>query len=619
MLKKQLFILISWLVPAGGVFFSCSSSPHDNLYKENICELKGLAGEEVKRGFEGRLTHFVTDSQSAAIRIFHHDSAETSGGWKGEHAGKWLYAASLAFERTHSPLLLASIREVCQFLSHHQHPNGYLGTYADSIRFYANPVQPRQTWDVWNAGYLLKGLIAAYRTTGDSLCLKTAERLAGLFIATFRTGGKNICNSGCFSGTASCGIIGEFADLYQITHNEEYLGFAVFVIEELNRRPGTQIVDKLLKEYDLAQVGEGKMYETLRCINGMIKVYFHTHSSHLLTAALHAWNDVIKGHLNAAGGPCGGVGIHPECFNNNYMFSCYYNSETCALMEWMEMNRLLLKATGKVCFAEELEKSVYNAVPGASFQDGNGWVYHSVMNGPRQRTSEWACCSSSGAIILETIPRLFYSSCNDTLMIHLYGPSKTTVMLDAIPVTIEQETSYPFEGNIRIKITVPVKKKFFLKLRIPAWVKENEVCINGKNISAHPLSYYLLAKKWHNDTLNVVFPFSLRSIEKTEAYNYKGEYIDKEIHYRAFYYGPLLYATAWKDEKQHPDPIVVSSSFSLSSFTSVSSPEGYEGKIFRLETDGYSLLFAPYYQIGKTENGSFHTVWINTTAAKCIQ
>ena len=72
--------------------------------------------------------------------------------YNGEHAGKWLYAASHAYSRTQDPKLLSNIISVADFLISQQQDNGYIGCYKNEKRFYHIPENGAYCleWDLWN-------------------------------------------------------------------------------------------------------------------------------------------------------------------------------------------------------------------------------------------------------------------------------------------------------------------------------------------------------------------------------------------------------------------------------------------------------------------------------------
>src|SRR5688572_31408010 len=71
--------------------------------------------------------------------------------WDGEHVGKWLHAATLAWVNTGDPALRSKLDETVTLLCSYQLPDGYLGTYLEEKRW--------TSWDVWAHKYNLIGLI----------------------------------------------------------------------------------------------------------------------------------------------------------------------------------------------------------------------------------------------------------------------------------------------------------------------------------------------------------------------------------------------------------------------------------------------------------------------------
>ena len=59
--------------------------------------------------------------------------------WQGEHLGKWLHAATLAWLATRDGKLRAALERNVERLLATQLPDGYLGTYAPESTFVARP------------------------------------------------------------------------------------------------------------------------------------------------------------------------------------------------------------------------------------------------------------------------------------------------------------------------------------------------------------------------------------------------------------------------------------------------------------------------------------------------
>jgi uncharacterized protein len=599
----------------------CSCSSHDtnryvNQEKVDMSTVKveGLLGKALESSRNGRLKWFIQDENSEAIRMYHHDSVKISPSlwYKGECAGKWLYAAALCVERTNDDTIKQHIRKVADFLVSQQEKNGYLGTYNDTARFCGNPVKPRQTYDLWMNGYVMQGLQEAYKIFHEVKYLNAIKGIADLCINTYQPGNKSIVNAGPFGGMGSACVMEHFVDLYSLTKEKKYLDFAIFCLNELDSRPGTEIVKRTLQNYDAAQINEGKMYEMLRCYTGIAKLYRITRDTTYLRIIKNAWNEVHQYHLNAAGAPCGGVGIHPECYNVRYMFTPYSNSETCALMAWMSLNIQLLQITGEAKYAEQLENAGYNALLGAQFPDGYGWIYHSVMNGARKLTNPFQCCPSSGTIAMEELPGSIYTINKNGININVYTPSSANLKYRHCGIEIKQVTNYPFEGKIHLKINPAHIVKFRLSVRIPEWATNSLINVNGKKVSnPTPGTYKHISRRWKNgDIVDITFPFQIRTKTQTAEYNEKGWYLDGKTDYTAIYRGPLLYSTERMDVIDAQNPILVGKDFLSSSLIPIKSVQNVDGQSYELKLKDQSFLFVPYFEVGNRIEGSYHAVWL---------
>ena len=71
-------------------------------------------------------------------------------------------------------------------------------------------------------------------------------------------------------------------------------------------------------------------------------------------------------------------------------------------------------------------------------------------------------------------------------------------LADGTPVTISQETNYPFDGTIKVMVDLPQPKEFTLALRIPAWSAKTAVSASGDAVpDVRPGSYLALNRRWN--------------------------------------------------------------------------------------------------------------------------
>ncbi len=609
-MKKLTLLFITLLL----LIASCKPDNGIQLTDASSIIIGGPLGRALDSSTQGRMKWFMVDEKTEGVRIYHIDSAKISlsKGWKGEAVGKWMVAASHCVMRTHDETIKKHLLTIADFLISQQNAEGYIGTFNDTARFYGHPKKNDQNFDLWMVGYVMQGLMEVYKISLDEKYLIAARKIADLCIGTFQQGNKKIVNSGPFSGTASACVLEHFTDLVEITNEKKYLDFAEFCVQELEKRPGVEIITRNHLKYDQAQVGEGKMYELLHCYAGIAKLYKLTGKKEYLTIVENVWYEIAKYHQNAAGAPCGGVGIHWECFNNRYMFSPYFRSETCAMMDWLKLNKFLLEISGDVKYAEQIEKIVYNALLGAKFNDGWGWVYHSVMNGQKVLTAQYACCSNSGSISLEEIPPVIYGLRNNGICVNIYTPSKTSVDYKGNKIGIAQTSNYPFDGKIILNINPEKESKFILALRIPSWVGNSEFLLDGKKVTADVSKYYEIKRTWKKgDVIELNFPMTFRTVQAIQEYNHKGEYLDGQTKYISIYKGPLLYsAENWKDTQDSCNAITVSGNFSGSQLTAVAVPQGLQGDAYEVTSKKGNHLLVPYFESANLKYSSYRAIWL---------
>lgn len=448
--------------------------------------------------------------------------------WDGEHVGKWLHAATLAWANTGDPALRAKLDYVAAELVKCQLDDGYLGTYLPKDRW--------TEWDVWAHKYNLIGLITYVRYTGNLAPLAACRRMADLLCNTFgdAPGRRDIIKAGYHVGLAPTSVLEPMVLLYRLTGEARYLDFCNYILRAWEQPDGPKIISTLLTSKRVDKVGNGKAYEMLSCLNGALEYYRTLGDPKILEACLNAWQDIVKNRLYITG-----AASYGEMFHGDYDLPNVNNvGETCVTVTWLQFNAQLLRLTGQARFAEQLEHVVLNQLFGAQRCDGAAWGYYVQMEGkkPYSSTLDGHCCLSSGPRGVALIPTFAWTTDSQGLVVNLYDSGTASLALpDQTKVRLTMDTLYPGDAQIRIGIEPAEKRAFSIKLRIPAWCPNSLLAVNGKRLIAQSGTdgYLQVRRTWRKgDRIDLTLPLEPRVI----VGDHKNE---GKI---AVFYGPLVLA-----------------------------------------------------------------------------
>lgn len=598
--------------------------------------LGGPLGEAIEASRRGRLHHFITGADSPAITIFgaEHTRQNTEGDWYGEHAGKWLVASAKAVARGDDPILREQLREVADYLLACQGDDGYLGNYAPERRFMRRqPPKPvtwdgapaLRTWDIWTHSYLILGLIETWRALADDAYLAAAQRIGDLCWRTLGEGDIDITTLGNHFGMSATVLMDPAVELYAATGDERYLALAELILGQADAEPRLALLTRALAGADASEIATGKAYQLAWNLVGLAKLHRATGKPAYRDAIDHLWRNIRDHHLTLGGGPWGGVAHRSrEVFNPAGVFSPQAYVETCSVLAWLQLNRELLQISGEARYAEEIERTAYNDLLGASAPNGEDWCYYSFPNGPRVHTTYWRCCKSSGAMAWEELPALAYGvSAHGEVQVNLYSAGQAQLELPAGSVGIAQSGGYPFEGRVELVISPSRPMHFGLRLRIPAWAQAAQVRVNGEQVDevAAAGEWCVLVREWRaGDVVALDLPMRPqlhhrlnRNVQESRAPD--GSPVAQQVlryEYVGLTRGPLVYATPLIDGYKHEETVRLPASPPETWLCERPAPAGEPGVEVEMRLECRApLRFAPYYRAGGREDGGWRLGWLS--------
>lgn len=478
-------------------------------------QLTGFLGDRVARNATNRLLQVNEDALLAGFRKRPGEQA-----WIGEHVGKWLHAATLAWVNTRNPELRAKLDRVVVELLKTQEPDGYLGTYTPETRFgkFRNA-----DWDVWVHKYNLIGLLTYHRYTGNEEALRAAVRIGDLLVKTFGPGKKSILSAGTHVGMASTSVLEPMVYLYRRTGDRRYLEFAEYIVRSWDEPGGPRVLTTILKEKSVAKTANGKAYEMLSNLVGLCELARVTGNRRYLTAAELAWRDVTATQLYITGSAS-----HHELFHEGHDLPNIQSAnvgETCVTVTWIQLNAQLLRLTGEAKYGTELERSYYNHLAGAQRPDGAEWCYYTALEGRKPYGPGINCCVSSGPRGMALAPSLAYlkvqSDGKEAVAVNLFDSSTATIPVGGGELKLDQSSNIPRgsrEGNgftARATFTIrsaPAKAVSFW-VRIPEWAGPLQAHLNDRSITAERRDGWAILpeRQWKaGDALRLTFPIRVR-------------------------------------------------------------------------------------------------------------
>lgn len=480
-------------------------------YSPNSIKIEGYLGDKINLVIGQRIKNQDVDY---LVEPFRHKN-ETHL-WQTEFWGKWIQSAIAAYDYNRDPEMLLIIHKAITELLATQMPSGYIGNYSDSAQL--------QQWDIWGRKYTLLGLIAYYDLTGDKAALKGSCRLADNLMSQIGPGKVNIVKTGNYRGMASSSILEPIVLLYRRTRDKRYLDFAKYIVEKWESADGPRLIGSALagtpvserfphpKEWWSYENGQ-KAYEMMSCYEGLLELYRIIGDKTYLKAVELAVKNIIESEINIAGS-----GTAFECFYKGAKYQTeptYHTMETCVTMTWMKLCFNLLRLTENSVYADQIEKSMYNALMASLKGDGSQIAKYSPLGGIRHAGEEQCgmhinCCNANGPRAFMMLPRFAVMGAQNEIFINIYGQNESVISInEKNKIAIDQVSDYPVSGKIQININPEKPESFTIAFRIPQWSENTVMTINGTAVSGINAGEYKKITRVWNKTDRVILEMDL--------------------------------------------------------------------------------------------------------------
>ncbi len=488
---------------------------------------------------------------------------------------KTIEGASYVLQTYPDEKLKAYIDSVLDVVGAAQEPDGYLYT-ARTI----NPGHPhnwagKKRWEVeevlshelYNLGHMVDAACAHYQATGSTKFLDIARRYADCVV---REVGPNAGQACVVPGHQIAEMA--LARLYVITGEKKYLDEAKFLLDyrgKTGRKDVYSQSDKPVVEQTEAwghAVRAGYMYA------GMADVAALLGDSAYIKAIDTIYDNIVSKKYYLTGGV--GARHAGEAFGADYELPnlTAYN-ETCAAISMVYLFERMFLLHGDAKYIDCLERTLYNGVISGMSIDGGKFFYPNplssdgqyLFNSDRTKTRQpWfgcACCPSNLCRFIPSMPGYMYGVNGSNLYVNLFAGNTATIMVNGKPVTLEETTQYPWDGDISIRVLKNKAKAFNMMIRIPGWVRGQvvpsdlyafndnvasgyDVKVNGQTVEGELQNGYLvISRNWKkNDVVSIHFDMPVRTVIANKKVKDDAGRIAVER-------GPLVYCAEWADNE----------------------------------------------------------------------
>ena len=475
---------------------------------------------------------------------------------------KVLEGAAFCLSVRPDPALARRIEGIVARIAAAQEPDGYLYTWRTM-----HPDRPAHDWihterwlkdpelshELYNLGHLYEAGYAHAQATGTKTLLDICLRSAELLQRDFGDGEPRLAPG---HQVIEMGL----AKLYRQTGDRRWLDLAKFFVEArgYGNRPYSQDHEPAIEQSEAV----GHAVRANYFYSGMADVAALTGDARYLAAITRIWDNVAGRKLHLTGG-CG-ARASGEAYGDDYELPHRCYNETCAAIAFLFWNHRMFLMTGEAKYMDVFERTLYNGFLSGVSLSGDRFFYPNpleydgkeVNNHGHAGRAPWFGCACCPPNLMRTMASLGGYACavqDDRLYVNLYAEGEATASVKGAKVQIAQETSYPWEGRVVLKIHPEKPGAFTLCLRIPGWVRGRPLptdlyrydnaapaawtaTVNGEKVAGEAGDGFLrIGRAWSaGDTVALDLPLPVRRVAGHDGVHATRDQVALER-------GPLVY------------------------------------------------------------------------------
>lgn len=477
--------------------------------------LRGRLGKALEKSVNHRLKKVNYDHLVAPFR----DRNERDGRWRCEFWGKIVRSAIRSWHAVPDPGLEQLIRKTVHDLCATQTPDGCISSYPAELQ--------TKDWDIWGRKYALLGLCRYYREIERSEEVRHAvARCLDHLMTQVGPEAQRIVDCGHHTGLAASSLLGAVVAAARVTGEKRFLDYAKWIAAQGGSTEG-DIFALARRGTAPAELGNGKAYEMTSCFEGLLELYRETGDPEQLDAVMKYFRAVRDRELFITG--AGGLKdmwgeFWYEGRRNQTRSDAGSLGETCVTTTCIRFFGQILRLTGELSAADEMERALYNGILGAMVPDGSWWLHANPTplagSSFKKRAGDQIpgygedCCVAQGPEALATAACYAVMRTEEGPAVLFYEPCEAKIPLaDGSEAALSITGNYPDGATAAITVSLPAPRRFRLKLRVPAWSTRTRIRVAGEEIPAQPGTFAEIDRLWTTgDRVELEFDLRFRAV-----------------------------------------------------------------------------------------------------------
>ncbi len=459
---------------------------------------------DLREGFAGKLGELCHEASSDIFVSNRNSLAKQNTSnqdgvnwWNGETEGNWRAGHIMMAYLSEDPESMKAADAYMARILGSQDADGYLGAFAPDLRY-------KRQGELWTQTCLLRGVIAYGELSGRKDALQAAARAADCTLRNLGPGKAEIA----WGEDHDLMISDVMERLYQLTGDNRYREFTLWLYDtwSMRRKASDNSLASLL-DFDKGWVDHGvHTYETMRV---PLWLAMAGGRAGIATASSNSF-EKLERYTEASGSA-----VSQELILNLAPDPTLTEYEYCATREIQFTLESALQKTGRAALGDRIEQVWFNAAQGARLANGRAISYLSPDNRFRcdgrtadgateQRRNKYSpthqdaavCCNPNATQVAALYVRgMWMRHREGGLAALLYGPCKVSTVVNQVRVSLEEQTKYPFEGEVQIVVNPQKPVSFPLYLRDPGWSRGTVIHCAGAQIERKG-DYWMVKKTW---------------------------------------------------------------------------------------------------------------------------